>query len=109
MRWSDLDFVKGSRVYRWPSWNVKKGPYVEGKRHGRWVEHYDHLGEYLWEGPYVEGKKYGDWVIYRRRDKKKRVRGGGSYVEGKRHGRWVWYSSRKKLEGTYKNGELVDN
>ena len=109
VRWSDLDFVKGSRVYRWPSWNVKKGPYVEGKRHGRWVEHYDHLGEYLWEGPYVEGKKYGDWVIYRRRDKKKRVRGGGSYVEGKRHGRWVWYSSRKKLEGTYKNGELVDN
>ena len=49
--------MEGSRVYRWSSWNFKKGPSVERKRHGRWVEHYDHHGEYLWEGPYDGGQE----------------------------------------------------
>ena len=59
----------------------EKGPYVEGKKHGHWVE-----GDGLEEGPYVEGKKHGHWVTrFRQRDIQSME---GPYVKGEMHGLW---------------------
>ena len=54
-----------------------EGPYVEGERHGPWVE--SHMSG-RWEGPYVEGERHGDWVVRNRKGKKFRR----TYVNGKR-------------------------
>ena len=38
----------------------EEGPYVDGKRHGHWVERVDNGN--VSEGPYVDGLKHGRWV-----------------------------------------------
>ena len=102
-------YVDGKRHGHWVVYlgvmgGMAEGPYVEGKKHGHWVNP-GWRGRYIWEGPYVEGNQHGDWVIYRRNDKKKRVRGGGSYWNGRQHGPWVEPNSKGKLRKyTYKNG-----
>ena len=104
-------YVEGKRhghwVSHWADGSLRfKGNFVEDKRHGRWVEsdslYHGRNSRHLIEGPYLEGKKHGDWVIYRRSDKKKRVRGGGAYVDGEKSGRWIEVNSEgKKRERSY--------
>ena len=81
---------------------LDEGPYVEGKRHGRWVVRRDYsislpgwegLPDSGWmvikqEGPYVGGRRHGDWVYYFPDGS---VEAKGSYVNNERHGSWVHY------------------
>lgn len=46
----------------WCGWCVAEGPYVEGKRHGRWVSRVEDTGALHGKGSFVEGKKHGRWV-----------------------------------------------
>ena len=75
---------------------LAEGPYVEGKRHGRWVvRHYYGIMHIFpdWmiikqEGPYVGGWKHGDWVYYFPDGS---VEAKGSYANDEKHGDWVHY------------------
>ena len=44
-----------------------KGPYVDGHRHGNWVEHRWSDSDFkqydINEGPYVQGRKSGSWLL----------------------------------------------
>jgi len=94
-----IEFPEGEDVL------AAKGHYVNGKRHGPWVERLTLFGG-TDEGPYVDGKKHGHWV------EKQWPSDGvqeGAYVDGKKHGYWVW----RKPDGTevkvnWRNGEIVD-
>ena len=77
------------------------GEYVDGKRHGRWVNR--NSDGRVFEGPYMEGKRHGRWVF--------RYPGGGvregTYVDGRRHGRWVLrLSNGTRLEIPFVNGKI---
>ena len=76
-----------------------EGEYVEGQKHGRWVE--TDADGMRYEGEYVEGERHGRWVEAMadgRRDE-------GEYVEGERHGRWVEaYPDGWRDEGGYVGG-----
>ena len=103
-------FQKGQKhghgVHDWGGKNVDEGPYVEGKRHGQWVERRSYESEEgpysaSKEGPYVEGKRHGQWVE-RRSDGSEE----GPYVEGKKHGQWVERRSNGVVdEGPYVEGK----
>ena len=100
---------------------VEEGLYVDGKKHGQWVErgsasgrvykrfyvYGEHVGgtaeaEDVMEGLLVDGKKHGQWV---ERDAFGRV-WEGPYVDGKRHGQWVWLIGNGNLhEGPYVEGK----
>lgn len=41
-------------------WLVLEGPYVDGKRHGHWVERENMRGTTS-EGPYADGERQGQW------------------------------------------------
>ena len=76
----------GKPVGHWVLTNgsyVFEGPYVDTRRHGRWVSR--HPNGAVGEGQYVEGKQHGYCLEI--------TRGGGvregQYVEDKRQGRWV--------------------
>jgi len=97
-------FVDGKRhgdwVERWANGTVLEGPYVDGKRHGDWVWRFADGG--VWEGPYVDGKMHGDWV--------ERFADGsvweGPYRDGERHGDWVeQFASGAVFEGPYVDGK----
>ena len=82
----------------WADGNEWDGPYVDGKRHGRW--------ELRGEGFYVgKSKENGSRLVL-----SKRGEWDGPYVDGKRHGRW---SLRSLASGStvreefYANGDLV--
>lgn len=45
-----------------------EGPYVEGKRHGQWIEGPDVQNKS--KGRYVNGKQVGTWLTYNGRDSK---------------------------------------
>ena len=51
---------QGRGVLRFAGGTVEEGPYVDGKRHGRWVRR---LAGVVLEGPYVDGKQHGQWVV----------------------------------------------
>lgn len=92
--------------YVWPYDNggyVWGGSYVDGRKHGPWVEGY---GGYVWEeGHYVDGKKVGRWVERYGRAVEGRAVEEGPYVDGKRNGRWVERSrSGDVWEGPYVDG-----
>jgi len=57
--------------------------YLNGRRHGMWVEHVD-TGTA--EGLYKNGRKHGHWAW---RDANGNVLREGPFVDGKRHGHWV--------------------
>ena len=61
-----------------------KAPIWRGKSMGHWVEREDSVRS-VSEGPYVEGKRHGKWVWRFPNG----AAGGGSYVNGKKHGHWV--------------------
>ena len=104
----------GHIIYRNPDGAVWGGPYVNGKRHGKWVWYIvkSEDTDTVEEGSYVEGERQGEWVY---RDPGGAIWGGGAYVEGKKHGRWVdwpnhWYLDedfyrRFVGEGSYVEGE----
>ena len=79
----------GKWIYRYYLYfhklNDEKGPYVNGKRHGHWIQQMRRFKHIVFEGPYVDGKKHGKWV---ERSPEGRT-GGGSYMNGKKHGQWV--------------------
>ena len=95
---------------------LSEGPYVKGKRHGRWVVRLDCVVEgYLkdpfnnWiiikqEGPYVKGRRHGDWVYYFPDGS---VEAKGSYVNNKRHGDWVHYfpDGSVRIKASWANGK----
>ena len=63
---------------------TSKGSYLDGKRNGRWVMHYDDGGSM--DGSYWKDKKAGPRVIHG-------PNGGiveGRYVADKKHGRWTY-------------------
>ena len=118
----------GRLVYRSSNGDEWGGPYVNGKRHGRWVERWSN-GEQvtIYEGVYVNGKQNGHWVVRSpdgevweglRADGKNKgqwigrnadggVIASGTYVDGDRHGKWTaqipnsfgrWLSSDGKVD-----------
>ena len=96
---------------------LEEGPYVEGKRHGRWVvrrtygidlptwkypsDYYQIIKQ---EGPYVGGRRHGDWIYY---FPDGNVEAKGSYVDNKRHGKWVHYfpDGSVRIKTFWTNGE----
>lgn len=68
--------------------SVEEGPYVNDKRHGRWIVRGD-----------TPGRSKGRMVKFRYE---------GPYVEGKKHGRWVYRKGEKVSEGLWENGKRVD-
>lgn len=95
---------------------LEEGPYVEGKRHGRWVvrrsyginlptqysSDYNHIIKQ--EGPYVGDKKHGDWIHY---FSDGNVEAKGSYVDNKKHGDWIHYfpDGSVRIKAYWTNGE----
>ena len=79
----------GRLIYRNSDGDVWGGPYVNGKRHGQWIErtswYIDKAKDTVGEGLLVEGKKHGQWIY---RDPNGTIR-KGSYVNGKKHGQWI--------------------
>ena len=65
--WTASCTANGSLAIRMGPYG-KEGPYVNGKRHGQWVEHWE-WGD-IDEGPYVNGKKHGQWVEFDKSAKK---------------------------------------
>ena len=49
----------GRWVWRFPGGGVWEGPFVDGNRHGHWIER---DGAWVEEGPYKAGKRHGHWV-----------------------------------------------
>lgn len=109
----------------WDGW-VHTGPYVDGKKHGRWELRRGgevHTGQYAGDKPhgqweeryasgtvltknYINGMRHGWWEEIILRDGSKRT---GHYVDGKKHGRWT----KQLLDGTvitenYVNGVLQE-
>ncbi len=79
----------GHLTYRNSDGEEWGGPYVKGKRHGKWVtrsvSYRDKSKDRVTEGSYIEGKAHGKWVI---REPDGTIR-GGPYVNGEKHGKWV--------------------
>ncbi len=77
----------GHLTYRNSDGDEWGGSYVNGKRHGHWIERSWGIDNYrVREGSYVEGKKHGQWVY---RDPDGTIISEGPYVNGKAHGKWV--------------------
>ena len=59
-----------------------EGPYVDGKKHGRWTVRHADGG--VSEGPVVDGKRHGQWTL--------RFGDGsvweGPFFDGVKHGQW---------------------
>jgi len=92
---------------------LAEGPYVEGKRHGRWVVRrcygIDLSFSFDWmiikqEGPYVGGRRHGDWIYYFSNGN---VEAKGSYVNNERHGDWVHYfpDGNVRIKASWANGK----
>ena len=84
-------YVDGKRYGRWilryPDGQLEEGSYVEGQLHGQWTLRFPD-GQ-VEEGPFERGKRHGQWVL-------RFVGGGtgeGAYVNGEQHGRWVYRSA----------------
>ena len=81
--------------------------YVNGKKHGHWVEEYTDNSdpsaphEHRAEGSYVDGKRQGHWVEHHTDGS---AVGEGPYVDGKQHGHWVW----RFADGQVQEGPFVD-
>ena len=76
----------------------QKGPYVNSKRHGLWVERWpDNYSPKQEEGAYVDGKRHGKWITH---ESDGRV-GGGAYVDGKKQGHWIDPYPVGQWEGPY--------
>ena len=88
----------GESVIRDSEGWVGQGPFVNGKRSGRWIEKTAD-GSVL-EGPYVNDEENGHWVL--------RFASGavhaGPYVDGERNGRWI----DKDADGDIGEGPYVD-
>ena len=77
-----------------------RGPYVKGKRHGKW-EVVGLLTRKVWGGPYVKGKRHGHWIGYLMG-----LTTAGTYVDDERHGEWVYrHLNGYQSKGVYRNGE----
>ncbi len=61
------------------------GAYVNGKRHGQWVDVSNSL---VTVGAYVNGKRHGRWVELFGLSRPGGVVSTGVYVDGRKHGRW---------------------
>ena len=96
--WTDRISIRGGGV------KEQKGPYVNSKRHGLWVERWPDIYSLKQaEGAYVAGKKHGNWVM---RTDDGRV-GGGAYVDGKKQGQWIDPSyPGGQWEGSYVGGKM---
>ncbi|MCY4245924.1 MAG: DUF805 domain-containing protein [Gammaproteobacteria bacterium] len=83
--------------------------YVNGKKHGHWVEEYTDNSdpsaphEHRAEGSYVDGKRQGHWVEHHTDGS---AVGEGPYVDGKKHGHWVERYVDGAVQGPYVDGEL---
>jgi len=81
--------------------------YVNGKKHGHWVEEYmDYTDpsdphQHRAAGSYVDGKRQGHWVEHHTDGS---AVGEGPYVDGKQHGHWV----ERFADGTVQEGPYVD-
>jgi len=87
--------------------------YVNGKKHGHWVEEYmDYTDpsdphQHRGEGSYVDGKRQGHWVEHHTDGS---AVGEGPYVDGKQHGHWVErFADGTVLEGLYVGGKMHGN
>lgn len=78
-----------------------EGPFVDGRRHGRWIERHPLAG--VQEGSYVDGQRNGHWII---RYEHNGTSVEGRYVNGRRHGRWVTRRGNGHVEeSAYVDGE----
>ncbi len=83
--------------------------YVNGKKHGHWVEEYTDNSDpsaphqHRAEGSYVDGKRQGHWVEHHTDGS---AVGEGPYVDGKKHGHWV--ERLRNPDGTVDEGPFVD-
>ena len=94
--------LNGHWVERYPDGQVQEGSYVDGRKSGHWVFRFPD-GQ-VQEGPLVDGKWNGHWVI--------RFPDGqvqeGPYVDGYMHGRFVWRNVNRKGDchtGRYSMGQ----
>ncbi len=85
--------VQKKKVYGWEI----EGPYVNGKKHGHFVER--NSNGIVFEGEYVDDKRHGRWV---RRNKDRKVIEDGEYVEGEKHGKW---NEPSNAVGNYVHGK----
>ena len=88
---------------------VSIGQYVDGKKHGKWV---DILGGYLvlvTRYTYVHGKKHGPYenTLYSDDGSEISFKSKGLFVDDKKHGKWdeIFAPSVKCVD--YSNGEKV--
>ncbi len=88
-----------------------EGTYVNGARHGDWIESYDDGAR--GEGPYVNGIPEGTWTYYYERGRADGlVRETGPFVDGERSGTWTQFidytergGRRGRVVGPYVNNE----
>ena len=91
--------------------------YRDGKRYGDYWRRRQHRFGSVEEdrGLYVDGKKHGQWIEIWQPGANDRKRGGrykkweGSYVNGEKQGHWIKYDrkGRVKEKNTYKNGKIA--
>ena len=102
---------------------MHRGPYIDGKRHGQWVESTDRILARLDfddekkilkfprndvnKGSYVDGKKHGQWVETNyASDGSVNYEVKGFYVDDKRQGLWVTdYQDGYVTETPYVDGK----
>ena len=85
--------------------NPHSGRLRRGKYHGRWIER---RSGYVSQGPYVDGARHGPWVEHFASNSKEK----GGYMHGKREGPWLKYLDWNRKTCTsilYREGEEISS
>ena len=105
-------YVDGKKHGPWIDW-TGKGSYVHGKKDGHWVEETIFDLDHSWDharGSYLDDKRQGDWVLRKQIDDEdeskkypgiKWMRWKGPFVDGKLHGVWRQEASDGTIKGVY--------
>ena len=106
------EMVGGREYGRWmrrtSDGSSTEGVYVDGRKHGAWVEvrterqAQTHTSTST-EGAYVDGKKHGAWVEVRTEQQAQTHTSKGTYANGLKHGPWTHDDSRASETGSYVN------
>ena len=94
-----LTWTRGDRE------NSHSGRLRRGKYHGRWIER---RSGYVSQGPYVDGARHGSWVEHIASNSKEK----GGYMHGKREGPWLKYFEWDEKSCTsivYREGEEISS
>ncbi len=104
-------YLAGKRHGRWTFWHpngvpAKQGSFAQGLEEGVWTAYHPH-GDRASEGEYVGGEEHGPWLYW---DVQEPARIEGTWALGKRTGRWldIGPDGRPVRERVYRNGRLVN-